>query len=487
MKLNITLHKNMTQDKVNNILESNNISLILIDDVYLGNSHVHNWKCECGETFLRTWMYIRANNSTRCKSCVYGINDNYECISNVHINSSMSKEYINNILNKWIYFVDDKYINAKYKHRWKCKCGNFIVNSWDNIRRYTSNIKCKSCQRQEIKDGHSRLVHNYDGYKYVNSYFSGDILPDKNIIAKDTYLEVIHKYCGSKYTIKYANFIIYGQECGKCCGSYENSFAYYIEKILGEPLEKYWDFEKNTVNPYHIYKNYNGKVWIKCQSEEINKLNGLKKKDYHGSYEISCNKFVSGKRCGYCKPGGKHPKVHPFDSFGYKHFDKVMSWHPDNDISPFRVALNSNDKFKFKCYDCGTFFDTYVYNINTQDSWCSECSMSVGEKSIVKWLRYNGIDYEYEKEYCGLIGIRNGNLSYDFYLPKYNLLIEYQGRQHSEYIPGIHEIYEDFENQKEHDRRKREYAKNNNIRLLEIWEEDKDNIEEILNNFNLEE
>lgn len=39
---------------------------------------------------------------------------------------------------------------------------------------------------------------------------------------------------------------------------------------------------------------------------------------------------------------------------------------------------------------------------------------------------------------------------------------------------------EDFERQLEHDKRKRNYAKENNIRLLEIWYYDIDNIEEIL-------
>ena len=38
----------------------------------------------------------------------------------------------------------------------------------------------------------------------------------------------------------------------------------------------------------------------------------------------------------------------------------------------------------------------------------------------------------------------------------------------------------DFKKQLEHDRRKREYAKKNNIDLLEIWYYDIDNIENIL-------
>ena len=108
--------------------------------------------------------------------------------------------------------------------------------------------------------------------------------------------------------------------------------------------------------------------------------------------------------------------------------------------------------------------------------WCSHCSLSGGEKRIENWLRYNNIDYIYEQKYDNLTGINGGNLSYDFYLPKYNLLIEYQGEQH-EHQCGI---FGDFERQQEHDKRKREYAKEHNIELLEIWYWDFDRIEEIL-------
>ena len=44
----------------------------------------------------------------------------------------------------------------------------------------------------------------------------------------------------------------------------------------------------------------------------------------------------------------------------------------------------------------------------------------------------------------------------------------------------FHISKEDFNKQQEHDRRKKEYAKYNNIKLLEIWYWDFDNIEEIL-------
>ena len=62
----------------------------------------------------------------------------------------------------------------------------------------------------------------------------------------------------------------------------------------------------------------------------------------------------------------------------------------------------------------------------------------------------------------------------------YNILIEAQGQQH---ITPIRQFggEEQFQKQKEHDKRKRDYAEANGYKLLEIWYYDYDRIEEILN------
>ena len=94
--------------------------------------------------------------------------------------------------------------------------------------------------------------------------------------------------------------------------------------------------------------------------------------------------------------------------------------------------------------------------------------------------KYNKNYFIPQKEFDGLIGLGNKNLSYDHYIPKYNLLIEYHGGQHEKFTRGIHKTMKDFEKQLEHDNRKCIYAENNNINLLIIWYWDYDKIEEIL-------
>lgn len=110
---------------------------------------------------------------------------------------------------------------------------------------------------------------------------------------------------------------------------------------------------------------------------------------------------------------------------------------------------------------------------------CKFCNTSNGEMIIINFLDNNSVSYDYQKRFEDLKGIGKGVLSYDFFLNDYNLLIEYQGGQHYKPIEHFGGVKQ-FDIQQEHDRRKRQYAKDHNIKLLEIWYWDFENIKEIL-------
>ena len=98
-------------------------------------------------------------------------------------------------------------------------------------------------------------------------------------------------------------------------------------------------------------------------------------------------------------------------------------------------------------------------------SGCPACRESRAEKRIRKLLTDWKIEFysQYIFKDCRYIT----SLRFDFFLPKYNLAIEYQGQQH--YSPT-----EIFGGQKEYekvvirDNIKKEYCLNNNIRFEEI-------------------
>jgi hypothetical protein len=137
---------------------------------------------------------------------------------------------------------------------------------------------------------------------------------------------------------------------------------------------------------------------------------------------------------------------------------------------------NAKSKFIVMCDNNHEFITCNAYIRNNRG--CPYCDETKGEKRIRKWLEENKIKFEPQKEFEGLIGLRDGLLSYDFFLPIQNILIEYQGEFHDGKANNF--VKENLNVQQEHDRRKKEYAESHNIKLLEIWYWQFANIEEIL-------
>ena len=177
-------------------------------------------------------------------------------------------------------------------------------------------------------------------------------------------------------------------------------------------------------------------------------------------------------------------KVHPKDSFGSLYPEKAKYWSSNNDKSPYEVSPHTHTKYNFICENCGDEFERSLESLNQANTgvFCRECNSSQLEIKTKNILEKYNIDYKTQIKYEGLLGLGNGNLSYDFYLPNYNTLIECQCIQHERFIKGFYKTKKDFEKQLEHDKRKKQYAKEHNIDLLEIWYYDIDNIENILIN-----
>ena len=129
---------------------------------------------------------------------------------------------------------------------------------------------------------------------------------------------------------------------------------------------------------------------------------------------------------------------------------------------------------------CGELITKTPNQILSKVISCPNCRKykSKGETKIQEILESNNIDFETQKKYDDLRGVKNCMLSYDFYIPSKNTLLEYQGEYHDG--TARNQTDEEYIVQQEHDKRKREYAKEHNIELMEIWYWDFDNIEQIL-------
>lgn len=144
-----------------------------------------------------------------------------------------------------------------------------------------------------------KIKERKDNYIYIGSYHYREITLDNKNTKNGVIIRVKCPYCSKEYDVRLDSFIN-KSKCIYCCNKYENSFAYYIQVELGRGLNEFWDWEKNTVNPYLIYKSSNKyKIWIKC-----NKTN------YHGSYELTPSNFYAGNRCPCCNSKKYIQKIH---------------------------------------------------------------------------------------------------------------------------------------------------------------------------------
>ena len=143
--------------------------------------------------------------------------------------------------------------------------------------------------------------------------------------------------------------------------------------------------------------------------------------------------------------------------------------------------VSAKKKILLKHTKCNKEFRTKPNWILSKDyGICPHChkGKSKGEIVIEDFLSKHNIPYEAQKKYKELRGVNNCMLSYDFYIKDFNLLVEYQGEFHDGTAHQQTEL--EFQKQQEHDRRKKQYAKDNGIELFEIWYWDFDKIEDIL-------
>lgn len=246
------------------------------------------------------------------------------------------------------------------------------------------------------------------------------------------------------------------------------SFEEWCHRNNEEDSLQRWDYSKNKKSPSEICYSANKSFWFKCG-------NGIHESELH-----NINKFTNYENrttdCRRCNSFGQF-LLNNYGEDGIK-----MYWSKENTADPFKLYKSSAKKVKIICQNDKTHDDYEVSCANfskENGNRCPSCNESKGEQIINEYLMKNIINYKIQHSFENLIGLGNGLLSYDFYLPIENLLIEYQGLQHYEpvkYFGGLKQ----FKKQQKHDKLKRDYAITHNIRLLEIPYWDYDNIEKIL-------
>jgi len=270
----------------------------------------------------------------------------------------------------------------------------------------------------------------------------------------------------------------------------KDNHGYYYYTIFTNLIRNHKPDIVNKNNPYSIQ---NIKLWLKLNNKYFEIISEkyidahkdlifkCSKEECQETFTMNWNHIHRGHNCPYC--AGE--RVGISNCLATKNPELTKEWHPtkNGDLTSYDVTSGSNKNVWWKCRECDHEWKADISNRHGLGRGCPECSKSKGEKECKRVFDLKSISYISQKTFDSLTGLGGGLLSYDFYLQKYNLLIEYQGEQHEKYIKGFHKSVKDFERQVEHDRRKKEYVLLNGYNFLEIWYWDFDNIEEILEEY----
>lgn len=341
-----------------------------------------------------------------------------------------------------------EYVNSKTKILHKC------LNCNNEYLAYPSNVlRGHGCQKCSLKNLTNSIIGKKSKLRKSHEDFIAELKMAKPTIEiLDTYITAEHSnnyrclVCGNIWSCRpYA--IIHGKGCPKC-----------NPKNL--PLKQSHDDFIKVLESLNVdvtllsqYTRSDEKVIVKC-----NKCGRI--------WSIIAHNLTQGHGCK-CN----NIKINE-DEFWNRLHEKNI------DIKILSNYNNDNKFFYCQCNKCKNIWYTNKYRL-LRNQGCPNCRTPKGERIITALLNDYNISFTAQKTFNDLLGVGGKKLSYDFYLHDYNLLIEFQGKQHeqaNEYFGGE----EQFKIQQEHDKRKREYAEQNNINLLEIWYYDIDNIKSIL-------
>lgn len=295
------------------------------------------------------------------------------------------------------------------------------------------------------------------------------------------------------------------EEFIKKCKEIHNNFYSYDEVIY-----KNSNTDIKILCPKHGYFNQNsylhskGHGCLKCMKEKlrnerkmsneeiISKFNKVhnNKYDYslinyrglntnkiiiicpiHGPFEQYPKNHINGMGCPKCSKNNPYNKLSKNtlkDDMNKIHNNKYEYIIPDN--------VNAKSKIKIICPTHGEFIQKLGNHIHKKQG-CPICSESIGEKIIASYLTQNNVIFIRQKTFDDCINIKK--LKFDFYLPEFNTIIEFDGLQH---VKPILKFGGDnyFNYIKLCDKIKTEYCIKNGIKLIRIPYTEFKNIEKII-------
>ena len=299
--------------------------------------------------------------------------------------------------------------------------------------------KRKRYTYQDIKN----IVEN-ENYELISK--EDEIIDEKGFVKTSIKITVWCKNENHSYKTPQLSNFINGHRCREC----SNDNMKYKYEYIKEYIES---FGYKLISKEYI----NARIKLEVECPESHK------------YKSTFDNFKHGYRCPYCYGNVKYKYEYIkeyIESFGYKLISKEY--------------INVFNKLEVECPKG----HRYKVNFNNfQNGYrCPICNQSSGEQEIFRILEKYNITYIPQHKFKNCVD--KNELSFDFYIPLFNIIVEFDGKQHFEVVNFNNDeeciALEKFNLIKKHDNIKTQYCKNNNIKLIRIPYWDFNNIENIL-------
>lgn len=307
------------------------------------------------------------------------------------------------------------------------------------------------------------------GYEFTDFGDTFDIKVEDLLSGSHARVKIKCDYCGDIVTVEWRDYLRHKNEkyaCKRC----------RQKKMSEKNLPRRQEYLYNAALAFCKGKGY--VLITKKEDIENSNTRAYYECHKHGIHNSKIYSLLLGFGCPDCA----------YEEKGMK--NRLSVEQIEEEIARYGgVWVNKEDykgwsvkNLQILCPICGRPFTTsYNSFVKHGGQFCAECSKckSKGEKSISTYLENKNIVFitEYRISNCK----DKYSLPFDFYLPDFNVCIEFHGVQHYEsvdYFGGKVTFYR----QKKHDNIKSNYCKNNNIKLIIIPYWDFPNIESILNN-----
>jgi hypothetical protein len=324
------------------------------------------------------------------------------------------------------------YINGKTKIQFWClvyDCGYIWESSPDSILNGKKGCpKCAKVIKLTNDEVDSRLI----GRKIKRL---GDIINNHTKIL----WSCLYNICGHSWLATPKSILNRNSGCPKCAGCLRLTNEEVDKRLEGRNIKRLTDIigAAKKMDFRCLICNY---IWTTCPASILN------------SRKTGC------------------PRCAGLEKLTNETIDNRLMINERN-IKRIDDVINNRTKINFICIDCKNIWKATPNDILC-GSGCNICNLpGLNEKMLLKLLIKNNINLEYQKQFKYIINAKS-KMRVDFYLPKTNTIIEYNGEQHYHPVQfgGITEEAANinFLKQQKRDNHLKELCDINDIKLIYI-------------------